>query len=120
MSLYNLHFLNARNDLTPVMSEIRAATRAGVAAASDRVDLPPFDLILRAGDDEARWLEAEYMISRARATLGRRRSDLSLLERAFNGLNRVSQARMAFTTSCPRMPGISTSSAIRSYGLPMP
>ena len=32
------------------------------------------------------------MISRARATLGRRRSDLSLLERAFNGLNRVSQA----------------------------
>jgi tetratricopeptide (TPR) repeat protein len=32
------------------------------------------------------------MISRARATLGRRRNDLSLLERAFNGLNRVFQA----------------------------
>ncbi len=51
MSFYNLHFLNARNDLTPVMSEIRAATRAGVAAASDHVDLPPFDLVLRAGDE---------------------------------------------------------------------
>ena len=32
------------------------------------------------------------MISQARATLGRRRNDLSLLERAFNGLNRVSMA----------------------------
>jgi tetratricopeptide (TPR) repeat protein len=42
--------------------------------------------------DEARWLEAEHMISRARAALGRRRNDLALLERAFNGFNRVAKA----------------------------
>lgn len=41
------------------------------------------------GADEARWLQAEHLISRARAALGGRRSDLALLERAFNGLNRV-------------------------------
>ncbi len=44
------------------------------------------------GSDEARWLEAEHMISRARAALGGRRNDLALLERAFNGLNRVAKA----------------------------
>lgn len=43
------------------------------------------------GSDEARWLEAEHMISRARAALGGRRNDLALLERAFNGLNRVAK-----------------------------
>ncbi|WP_449256887.1 hypothetical protein [Bosea sp. (in: a-proteobacteria)] len=42
--------------------------------------------------DEARWLEAEHMISRARTLLGSRRNDLALLERAFNGLNRVAQS----------------------------
>lgn len=42
--------------------------------------------------DEARWLEAEHMISRARAALGGRRNDLALLERAFNGFNRVARA----------------------------
>ncbi|AOO79911.1 hypothetical protein [Bosea vaviloviae] len=42
--------------------------------------------------DEARWLEAEHMISRARAALGGRRNDLALLERAFNGFNRVAKA----------------------------
>lgn len=44
------------------------------------------------GTDEARWLEAEHMISRARAALGGRRNDLALLERAFNGLNRVAKS----------------------------
>jgi hypothetical protein len=43
------------------------------------------------GSDEARWLQAEHMISRARAALGGRRNDLALLERAFNGLNRVAK-----------------------------
>lgn len=43
------------------------------------------------GSDEARWLQAEHMISRARAALGARRNDLALLERAFNGLNRVAK-----------------------------
>lgn len=42
--------------------------------------------------DEARWLEAEHMISRARAALGGRQNDLALLERAFNGFNRVAKA----------------------------
>ncbi|HEY5797782.1 MAG TPA: hypothetical protein VIU82_22480 [Bosea sp. (in: a-proteobacteria)] len=43
------------------------------------------------GTDEARWLQAEHLISRARAALGGRRNDLALLERAFNGLNRVTK-----------------------------
>lgn len=51
MSFYNLHFLNARQDLTLVMSETRAATREAVAAAAEHTDLPAFDLVIRAGDE---------------------------------------------------------------------
>lgn len=51
MSLYNIHFLNARNALTGVMPETRAALQQAVAAAQDHISLPRFDLVVRAGDD---------------------------------------------------------------------
>ena len=51
MSIYNLHFLNARNALTGMMPEARAAAREAVTAASEHADLPPFDLVIRAGDE---------------------------------------------------------------------
>lgn len=40
MSIYNLHFLNARNALTGMMPEARAAAREAVTAASEHADLP--------------------------------------------------------------------------------
>lgn len=51
MSIFNIHFLNARNALNPVMPEARAAARAAVAAAGDHITLPRFDLVIRAGDE---------------------------------------------------------------------
>ena len=51
MSIYNIHFLNARNALTGMMPEARAAAREAVTAASEHADLPPFDLVIRAGDE---------------------------------------------------------------------
>lgn len=50
MPVTNLHFLNARLDLTLIMSEIRAALREAVAIASEHADLPDFDIIIRAGE----------------------------------------------------------------------
>ena len=51
MSIYNIHFLNARNALTGVMPETRAAAREAVAAAEDHTPLPRFDLVIRTGDE---------------------------------------------------------------------
>ncbi|TJZ92307.1 hypothetical protein FA743_08650 [Paracoccus gahaiensis] len=48
MTIWHLHLLNARNALTWVMPEIRATARAAVALAEGHVDLPRFDLIVRA------------------------------------------------------------------------
>lgn len=51
MTVWNIHFLNSRNDVTMVMSDVRAATRDAVAKVSERADLPRFDLVVRAGSD---------------------------------------------------------------------
>lgn len=51
MPIHNILFLNARNALTGVMPEARAATREAVTAAEEHADLPSFDLIIRAGDE---------------------------------------------------------------------
>lgn len=48
MTIWNIHFLNARHDLTRVLSEVRAAARDAVAKASAHVELPAFDLVVRA------------------------------------------------------------------------
>lgn len=48
MTIWNIHFLNARHNLTRALSEIRAAARDAVAKASAHVELPAFDLVVRA------------------------------------------------------------------------
>lgn len=55
--IWNLHHLNARLSLTPILPEIRAAAREAVARASDVAALPDFDLIVRgqAGAGIAEW-----------------------------------------------------------------
>lgn len=50
MSVWTLHLLNARKRLIPVMSQIRATAREAVARVGDHAELPPFDLVVRAGD----------------------------------------------------------------------
>lgn len=50
MTIWQLHMLNARSALTPVMAEIRAHAREMVALVSVHIDLPRFDLVVRAGD----------------------------------------------------------------------
>lgn len=49
--VYHLHFLNARNALTGLLSEARAATREAVARSCEHAELPPFDLVIRSGDE---------------------------------------------------------------------
>ena len=51
MTVWNIHFLNARTALTGVMPETRAAAREAVAAAEDHTPLPRFDLVIRTGDE---------------------------------------------------------------------
>lgn len=51
MTVWNIHFLNARKALNSVMPEARAAARDAVAAAEDHVSLPRFDLVIRSGDE---------------------------------------------------------------------
>ncbi|MDO5605453.1 MAG: DUF2268 domain-containing putative Zn-dependent protease [Paracoccus sp. (in: a-proteobacteria)] len=51
MTVWNIHFLNARQPLNRVMPEIRLAARAAVAAAGEHVALPHFDLTVRAGPE---------------------------------------------------------------------
>ena len=48
MTIWQLHMLNARSALTPVMAEIRAHAREMVAMAEAHLDLPRFDLVVRA------------------------------------------------------------------------
>lgn len=50
MPIWQLHMLNARGALTPIMAEIRAHAREVVALVEDHLDLPRFDLVVRAGD----------------------------------------------------------------------
>ena len=50
MTIWHIHMLNARNALTPIMAEARAAARRAVALAETHFDLPRFDLVLRAAD----------------------------------------------------------------------
>lgn len=53
MTVWNIHLLNARHDLTRVLSEVRQASRDAVARAAGHVDLPDFDLVVRAGQDRS-------------------------------------------------------------------
>ncbi len=53
MTLWTIHLLNARHALTPVLSEIRQASRDAVARASNHADLPDFDLVIRAQQDRS-------------------------------------------------------------------
>nr|WP_111301525.1 DUF2268 domain-containing putative Zn-dependent protease [Paracoccus saliphilus] len=48
MTIWNIHFLNARHALTGDMAEIRATAREAVAQVGHLVTLPPFDLVIRA------------------------------------------------------------------------
>ena len=51
MTVWNIHLLNARNDLTRIMPQLRATLRDAVARTQGHADLPRFDLIVRAGGD---------------------------------------------------------------------
>lgn len=53
MTVWNIHFLSARNELVDVMSGLRAAARKAVAGVRQHADLPRFDLVVRAGRDVA-------------------------------------------------------------------
>ena len=53
MTIWTLHLLNARLELTPVLSEVRQASRAAVALAAAHADLPDFDLVVRAHQDRS-------------------------------------------------------------------
>ncbi|WP_304616075.1 DUF2268 domain-containing putative Zn-dependent protease [Paracoccus sp. (in: a-proteobacteria)] len=50
MTVWQVHMLNARGALTPIMAEIRAHAREVVELVSARLDLPRFDLVVRRGD----------------------------------------------------------------------
>lgn len=50
MTIWHMHFLNARNALTGVMAEIRATAREAVALTGEHIDLPRFDMVIRASD----------------------------------------------------------------------
>lgn len=50
MTVWQIHFLNARKALNGVMPETRAAAREAVAAVGEHVELPRFDLVIRVGD----------------------------------------------------------------------
>ena len=45
MTFWTLHLLNTRHALTPVLSEVRQASRDAVARASCHADLPDIDLV---------------------------------------------------------------------------
>lgn len=48
MTLWTMHFLNARHAVTRHMADIRAAAKQAVALAGGHADLPDFDLVIRA------------------------------------------------------------------------
>lgn len=47
MTVWNIHFLNARHALTPILPEIRATARDAVSRVSDVTRLPRFDLVIK-------------------------------------------------------------------------
>lgn len=47
MSVWHIHMLNARHGLTRVLSEIRRSAGAAVAVASEHIEPPDFDLVVR-------------------------------------------------------------------------
>lgn len=51
MTVWNIHYLNARKTLNSVMPETRAAARQAVAAVEEHIELPRFDLVIRAGEE---------------------------------------------------------------------
>ncbi|MFD1794859.1 peptidase [Paracoccus aurantiacus] len=51
MTVWQIHFLNARKALNGVMPEARAAARDAVAIVEEHVALPRFDLVIRTGDE---------------------------------------------------------------------
>jgi uncharacterized protein YjaZ len=53
MTFWTVHLLNARHDLTRILSEVRQASREAVARASDHAELPDFDLVVRAHQDRS-------------------------------------------------------------------
>ncbi|MCQ0969484.1 DUF2268 domain-containing protein (plasmid) [Paracoccus sp. TK19116] len=46
MSVWHLHILNARNDLTRVLPDLRATVREAVERAAEHADLPRFDVVI--------------------------------------------------------------------------
>ena len=63
MAIWHIHLLNARNDLTRVLPELRAAARDAVAKAGAHADLPRFDLIVRARDGRVSERNASPVLS---------------------------------------------------------
>lgn len=53
MTLWHLHLLNARHDLTRVLSEVRQVSRDAMVRVSSHADLPNFDLVIRAHGDRS-------------------------------------------------------------------
>ncbi|WP_299910873.1 hypothetical protein [uncultured Paracoccus sp.] len=49
MTIWHLHLLNARHQLTRILPEIRATARQAVALVSAHAGLPRFDLVVRGG-----------------------------------------------------------------------
>lgn len=47
MTVWNIHLLNARHKLTPILPELRATAREAVDRVSQVTDLPRFDLVIR-------------------------------------------------------------------------
>ena len=48
MTVWHIHLLNARNALTPILADLRAAAREAVARVEALAVLPRFDLVIRA------------------------------------------------------------------------
>ena len=55
MPYWQVHFLNARHDLTGIMPELRTAIADSVALASDHSRVPDFDVVVRAGEGIPDW-----------------------------------------------------------------
>ncbi|GLS81512.1 DUF2268 domain-containing putative Zn-dependent protease [Paracoccus marinus] len=55
MPYWQVHFLNARHDLTGIMPELRTAIADSVALASDHARVPDFDVVVRAGEGIPDW-----------------------------------------------------------------
>lgn len=51
MTIWHIHLLNARHQLTRILPDLRATARQAVALVSAHADLPRFDLVIRSGTD---------------------------------------------------------------------